>query len=78
DHKEYEAKEGTLRLMELIQELKETLDMPSHFTDTKVTEDEFVNSIDMMSTSAMEDPCMLTNPRALTKDSVVSILNNLK
>ncbi|WP_415710392.1 hypothetical protein [Catellicoccus marimammalium] len=32
----------------------------------------------MMSTSAMEDPCMLTNPRALTKDSVVSILNNLK
>ena len=72
--KAYGDEEGIRSLIEHIQELMKTLEMPTSIKECGISEEEFLNKLDMLSERAFEDQCTTANPRLPLVTEIKQIL----
>lgn len=78
DKKEHTGEQGALRMVELIQELKNELGIENQFSELGVQNEVYDQIIDTIVTTAIEDPTTKTNPRTLKAENIREILVNLR
>lgn len=78
DLKAYDTKEGAERFVQILKDMKQTLNIEDQFSELGIESETFDNVVDDIVASALEDPCTITNPRELKTEDIKKILETLK